>query len=164
MKYVTIIILLLTLIACNQGNNRKQILIKKIDSLEQKLANTYKPGLGEFMSSVQAHHAKLWFAGINQNWQLADFEIHEIMETLENIKNYQSERKESKSIDLLNPAIDSVNNAIRQQSVEQFKTSYTILTNTCNGCHQENDFGFNVVKIPETQPFPNQDFRPKKSR
>ena len=35
------------------------------------------PGFEEFMSNIQAHHAKLWFAGQNHNWKLADFEIHE---------------------------------------------------------------------------------------
>jgi len=46
------------------------------------------------MSGVQAHHSKLWSAGQNQNWKLADFEIHEIMEAIDNIQKYQSERKE----------------------------------------------------------------------
>ena len=111
------------------------------------------------MSGIQAHHSKLWFAGQNQNWKLADFEIHEIMEAIEDIQKYETERKESQMVGMINPAIDSVNNAIIQKNPALFKSSYTMLTNTCNNCHHAVDFEFNVVKIPDAQPFSNQDFK-----
>ena len=62
----------LCILACDQQNSRVKQLQSKIDSLQQQLDKTYKPGLGEFMTGIQMHHAKLWFAGQNQNWQLAD--------------------------------------------------------------------------------------------
>lgn len=74
------------MIACNQSGDSQQ-LQAKIDSLQARLDDTYKPGLGEFMMGIQEHHAKLWFAGINKNWQLANFEVHEIGETLDDVKN-----------------------------------------------------------------------------
>jgi len=40
-----------------------------------------------------------------------------------------------------------------------FKSCYTLLTNTCNQCHREVEFDFNMVKIPDHQPFSNQDFK-----
>ena len=159
MKYTPIFLLSLVLLACTQQTYNTLALQKRIDSLEKKLNEVYKPGFGECMSNIQAHHSKLWFAGQNQNWKLADFEIHEILEAVEDIEKYQTERKESKSIGMLLPAIDSVNNAIQQKNTALFKNSYTLLTNTCNSCHQAVEFEFNVVKIPETSPFSNQDFR-----
>ena len=149
-------------ISCKMQNDNTLILQNRIDSLEHKLAGTYKPGFGEFMSSVQVHHAKLWFAGQNQNWELADFEIHEMMEAIENIQKYQTERKESKVIGLIDPALDSVNAAIQQKSPLLFNSSYKLLTATCNNCHRETNFDFNVVKIPDTPPFSNQDFKANK--
>jgi len=159
MKQTFRIALTLIFFGCSQPNENTQLLESRIDSLERKLADTYKPGFGEFMSSIQVHHNKLWFAGQNENWRLADFEIHEIKETLEAIKKYQTERTESQKIGMLNPALDSVNNAIQQKSVSLFKSSFTLLTNTCNNCHRAADFEFNVVKIPDSQPFSNQDFK-----
>ena len=53
----------------------------RIDSLSnqlQEIKEKYRPGLGEIMSGIQTHHAKLWFAGINENWKLAAYEIKEI--------------------------------------------------------------------------------------
>jgi hypothetical protein len=158
MKYLLFLALIL-LSACNQQNGDTRLLQNRIDSLESKLAGTYKPGFGEFMSGIQAHHSKLWFAGQNENWKLADFEVHEIMENIEAIQKFQKERKESQMIGMINPALDSINNAIRQKNPALFKSSYTLLTNTCNQCHRDADFEFNVVKIPDNQPFSNQDFK-----
>jgi hypothetical protein len=151
--------ILIAFISCNQPADKSSALQSEIDSLKIILKNAYVPGFGEFMSSVQVHHAKLWFAGQNENWKLADFEIHEMMEAIDNIQRLETERPESKKVLLLNPTIDSVRNAIEQKNPILFKKSYVLLTNTCNDCHRAVNFEFNVVKIPETPPFSNQDFR-----
>ena len=130
----------------------------RIDSLEKKLADAYKPGFGEFMSGIQVHHAKLWFAGESKNWPLADFEIHEIMESVEALKKYQAERTESRSLTMLDPALDSANAAIQKKDPVAFKNSFILLTNTCNNCHKSVNFSFNEVKIPSSPPFSNQSF------
>src|SRR6202051_2701492 len=49
----------------------------------QPAKEPYAPGLGEFMTATQLRHAKLWFAGKENNWDLAAYEIDEIMEGLE---------------------------------------------------------------------------------
>ena len=49
----------------------------------QPAIQPYKPGLGEFMTATQLRHAKLWFAGKDNNWDLAAYEIDEIKEGLE---------------------------------------------------------------------------------
>lgn len=147
------------LIACNQRTDNTHVLQNRIDSLEANLADTYKPGFGDFMGSIQVHHNKLWFAGQNQNWKLADFEVHEIMEAIDDIQKYQTERKESQMIGMITPALDSVNAAIKQKSQTLFKSSYILLTNTCNNCHRASEFEFNIVKIPDNPPFSNQDFK-----
>jgi len=158
MRTTLILITCLMLASCKQAD-QTVALQSKIDSLEKKLANTYKPGFGEFMSSVQVHHAKLWFAGKDQNWELADFEMHEIGEAIDAIKEYQTEREESKKVDMLKPALDAVNDAIQKKDATLFNSSYLLLTNTCNNCHKAVNFGFNIVKVPETPPFSNQAFK-----
>ena len=146
------------LFACNPPSEDKQALQKRIDGLEKQLAESYKPGFGEFMSDIQAHHAKLWFAGQHQNWKLADFEVHEIIEAITAIQQYQTERKESQQVGMLLPALDSVNLAIEQKNQVLFKRSFVQLTNTCNNCHRATDFGFNRVKVPDASAFSNKDF------
>ena len=147
------------LAACNQQSGNTKQLQDQVDSLRSKLNNSYTPGLGEFMSGIQMHHAKLWFAGSNKNWKLADFEINEIREALEDIQKFNRDRAEVKSIGMINPALDSVSNAIKQQDQQLFKTSYKLLTGTCNNCHRATGHEFNVITIPTSVPVSNQDFK-----
>jgi cytochrome c553 len=159
MRMYSLTISCLLFLSCNQQTQKNADLQKHIDSLEIQIAQTYKPGFGEFMSSIQIHHAKLWFAGKNQNWKLADFEVNEIKENLEGIQKYCSDRTESKSIGMINQAMDSISAAIQQKNQNSFREKYIDLTNTCNKCHEETQHEYNVVKIPEIPPFSNQDFK-----
>jgi len=158
-KFLILLFILCILTGCNQPNNQLSQMQSKTDSLEKQLDKTYKPGLGEFMTGIQLHHAKLWFAGQNQNWPLADFEIHEIQESLDDIEEFCQDRPEVKSIGMLKSSIDSVTGAISQRNLQSFKNSFSALTNTCNNCHKATDHGFNVVVIPTNPPVSNQDFR-----
>jgi hypothetical protein len=133
---------------------------KELDSIKQQVVKAYKPGFGEFMSSMQMHHAKLWFAGINGNWELADFELHEITETADAIKEYCTDRTETKMLnEYLPTAMNGLNQAIEQKDQSLFKERFLFLTKSCNDCHKANSFGFNVVTIPTALPVTNQDFK-----
>ncbi|MBJ7881836.1 hypothetical protein [Gelidibacter salicanalis] len=160
MRQIFLMLLTVGFFSCNQQKDHTKALQNRIDSLEIKLADTYKPGFGDFMGSIQAHHSKLWFAGQNENWKLADFEVHELLETIEDIEKFQSDRTETALLSMIIPPLDSINKSIQQKNAALFKTSYTSLTNACNTCHQAVEMEFNVVTIPETSPYTNQDFKP----
>ncbi len=149
---------LFLLAACGQPAADTSGLQSQIDSLQRKLDNAYKPGLGEFMSGIQVHHAKLWFAGTAGNWGLSDFETKEIRESLDDIRTYCTDRPELVSLPMIDPALDSVDGAIKKKSVPAFKSSFILLTNTCNGCHRATRHEFNVIRIPASPPFTNQSF------
>jgi hypothetical protein len=150
----------LIIVSCSQQGDDTKQLQARIDSLQQKLNNTYRPGLGEFMLGIQEHHAKLWFAGINKNWALADFEVHEIGEAVDDIRQYCMDRPEIKSIGTIDPGITAINNAIKQKDADQFKKGFVELTSNCNTCHKNNQHGFNVIIIPNGFPVENQNFKP----
>ncbi len=157
MKIIITAAFVLSLLSCGQPQQNQQMLAK-IDSLQKQLNDTYKPGLGEFMSGIQVHHAKLYFAGQHLNWKLADFEVHEIMESLDDIQKYANDRPEAKLVPMLNPAIDSINAAITSKSLPAFNKGFVLLTNTCNSCHQAVHYEFNKVILPTAPPVPNQAF------
>jgi hypothetical protein len=163
MKYLALfsIILFVWLGGCKETADKTSMLQSRIDSLQQILANPYKPGLGEFMTGIQIHHAKLWFAGQHENWKLADFEINEIIEAMDDIKQYCKDRPELSSLSMIDQPIDSMRFAIQQKDLKQFKNNFTLLTHTCNQCHQATQHEFNVIKIPDNPPFSNQDFKAK---
>ena len=159
MRYLILTMVVFVFAACTQHHEKQEALQDRIDSLENKLANSYKPGFGDFMSAIQAHHYKLWFAGQNKNWDLADFEMHEIMEIIEDIESVHAGRKETEVIGMIDPALDSVNFAIKKKDPDMFQRHYQLLTNTCNKCHIATDHGFIVVKTPDASPFGNQEFK-----
>jgi len=161
MKNMLLVFVTILFLACNHSSSNASILQKKVDSLQVQIDNAYKPGLGEFMSQIQVHHAKLWFAGKYKNWELANFEVGEIQEALDGIPKYCSDRPEVKSIDMIKPVLDSVENAITERDENKFSKSFTLLTATCNDCHKSTNHGFNLIKIPDIPPVSNQVFNPE---
>jgi hypothetical protein len=159
MKIILITVFTISILACNQpGHGGNQDLQNQMDSLRNKIAHAYSPGVGEFMSSIQMHHAKLWFAGKNENWDLANFEIEEIQESLDDIQQYCADSPSIKPLPMIFPPLDSVKRAISEKNIARFKTSFNLLTNTCNSCHQAANHAFNVIRIPDTPPVSNQVF------
>jgi len=107
-KILLIIFFCAELFSCKQSEKTDQLLMTKIDSLQKKIDESYTPGLGEFMSNIQVHHIKLWFAGKNKNWELANFEMNEIKESIDGIRKYCSDRQESKAIGMISQWIVSI--------------------------------------------------------
>jgi hypothetical protein len=159
MRMIVIALIVVGLPACNRhSHDAGQNLQNQIDSLRNKIAHAYAPGVGEFMSSIQMHHAKLWFAGKNENWELANFEIEEILESLDDIQQYCADSPSIKPLPMIFPPLDSVKRAISEKNIVMFKTSFNLLTNTCNNCHQAANHAFNVIRIPDREPVTNQVF------
>jgi hypothetical protein len=146
------------MVACHTGGGDSDGLQARVDSLQLKLDAAYKPGLGEFMSGIQVHHAKLWFAGSAGNWKLADFEIGEIKETLDDVEKYCKDRPEVSSLPMIRPAVDSVSAAVGAGNLPAFNHAFMLLTTFCNNCHRATKHEFNVIKVPDTPPFTNQVF------
>jgi cytochrome c556 len=154
--YFAIVVILLA--ACNGNEPVKTNSAITSDSL-YKMMEQYAPGLGEIMGGIQTHHAKLWYAGINDNWKLARYEIDELKERFEQARTVETERPEVKMIPMMYPSIDSINVAIGHKNLAQFKSGFQLLTASCNSCHSANNFEFNIITIPTAPPVSNQDFK-----
>lgn len=153
-----VLICSLMVVSCGQSGPDNSALQVQVDSLQRRLSNSYIPGLGEFMSGIQVHHEKLWFAGNAQNWKLANFEIDEIRESLDDIQRFCTDRPEVVSIPMILPPMDSISKAVAGQDLPRFKAAFILLTNTCNNCHRATKHEFNVIQTPTTPPFSNQVF------
>lgn len=149
---------ILVLASCNQSNQKEQDLQNEIDNLKEIINTMHKPGFGDFMGSIQNHHDKLWFAGINENWELASFEIHELEELFEDIKTVHPNREETQSLPMIDPGLKAVEKAVKEQNKEEFKKGYTLMTNACNTCHQATKHEFIRIKTPVMPSYSNQNF------
>lgn len=124
----------------------------------------YVPGLGELMAGQQVRHAKLWFAGENENWRLAAYEVDELKEGFGDVVKLHPVLEDSHiPVSKLVPTIiegplGEVGAAVEARSKPRFEAAFDKLTAACNQCHQAANFGFNVVKRPTSPPFSNQEF------
>jgi hypothetical protein len=165
MKFFFVVLcIFISLSGCTPKDNSGQkiaALEKKVDSLDLAI-HKIKPGLGEIMSGIQVHHEKLWFAGINENWDLTEYETGELKEAFEQARDIEKDRPEIKNLPMIFPAIDSLTVAINNKDLAGFKTAYFHLDATCNSCHKASNHVFNVITTPAIPPVSDQEFKPRK--
>ena len=124
----------------------------------------FTPGLGEIMAQSAARHAKLWFAGQANNWDLAAYEVDELHEGFEDAGKYHRTHKQIKQpipeliAQYMDQPLTGLEQAIKAKNLQAFNQRYDDLTAGCNACHQVTDFGFNRVTQPTFNPFANQAF------
>lgn len=143
----------------SQNDSEVKSLKSQVEALNAGM-DQYKPGFGSIMMDLQAHHSKLWFAGSNKNWELAEFQVHEIEEAIEDIEKFHGSRPDSKMIGILESAVEDVHTALGNKNLREFEITFMNLTNNCNSCHHASKVGFNVIKVPEKNTFNNQEFSP----
>jgi len=132
----------------------------------QPAKEPYQPGLGEFMTATQLRHAKLWFAGKQNNWDLAAYEIDEIKEGLEDaarlFPTYDGIPVAEMIKTIIDPRIEELEKAVRAKSSTKFTAAFDELTNGCNSCHAGASKPFIRIQRPIASPLTNQNFAPEK--
>jgi hypothetical protein len=128
-------------------------------------AAPYVMTMGDMMNTlIQPRHAKLGLAGQAQNWRLAGYAVTEIRQAFAGIVKAQPRfagMPVGELVDVaVNPPLNALDAAIKQQDAQKFAAAFSQLTQGCNACHMELDHAYVVIKPPEASAFPNQDFSP----
>jgi hypothetical protein len=125
-----------------------------------KAAKELAPGLGEYMTTIQLHAGKLWFAAKAANWELAQYELDELKETMEAAKSLNAEKggvKISSVLDaVLQTQVAQLAESIKRKSSTEFQKSYDETLSACNGCHTESGHKFISIVRPSAPPVTNQ--------
>lgn len=116
--------------------------------------------LADVMFKLQRHFNKLWFSGMNSNWPLASFYVHELEEALEELEDARV-MEEGQNISELakmmtHHIIEDIEHSLANKNREEFKNSYHTMINACNACHVITKHEFVVIKTPEKPAFDNQ--------
>ena len=125
-----------------------------------------KPGLGEMMGVIREHHAKLYYSGKAQNWDLAQYQVDELREGFDDVSKYYPHFKEVKLAlnelipKTVGPTLDMVSDAVKKKDKRGFLSAYGALTQSCNSCHRAAEHGFIVIQEPKGDEFTNQKFTP----
>jgi hypothetical protein len=132
----------------------------------QPAKEPYEPGLGEFMTATQLRHAKLWFAGKNNNWALAAYEIDEIKEGLEDAARlhptFNGVPVAEMIKTIIDPRLERLEKAVEGKNSTEFIAAFDELTNGCNSCHAGASKPFIHIQRPTAPPLTNQNFAPAK--
>lgn len=149
------VVLMLLLAGCS---------VKRTDAGASAEVKAYVPGTGDIMVENQMHHAKLWFAGQDGNWPLAQYELNELREGFDHVKTYHPTFKKKPTAPMIDQYVagplDELDKAVQGKNQAAFGTGFDDLTNGCNGCHKEFGMDMNVIQRPTSPPFSNQDFEP----
>jgi hypothetical protein len=172
--------LMLLLGACSNsaapdGTQEIAALRAKVEALEAKqaelAANTApKAELGQQMLLLQLRHGRLWAAGENQDWLLAQYQLAELNEALDDVVEQNGDdaalQPQQLSVVLpaiMKPAVSQLRKAIDAQDRVAFEKAYDGLSNACSSCHQAADHGFLVIQRPKTPVLDNLRTEPAKS-
>jgi hypothetical protein len=125
----------------------------------------FKPAFDDLMTMlIQPRHIKLYYAGQQKNWTLAAFELNEMRQALgrigKTIPKYRNFSVDATVASIIQDKMTAMDAAIKSANPAQFNMAYGELTEACNTCHQGMDHPFLVVKVPDANSYPDQDFRP----
>jgi len=130
--------------------------------MQSDLASTKElaPGLGEYMTTIQLHAGKLWFAAKATNWELAEYELDELKETMEAAKALNAEKNGVKISNVLDSVLQTqvaqLAESVKRKSSGEFQKSYDEMLSACNGCHTEAGYKFIHIIRPSAPPVTNQ--------
>jgi hypothetical protein len=127
--------------------------------------SAYRPGLGDLMTmTVQPRHMKLALAGRAQNWPYAAYELHELQEAFDRAAamwpQWRSMPLGEMVKSVMGEPIASLDQAIKAKDAARYDAAYRQLTAACDTCHQSADRAVIVIRVPEGDFFPDQEFRP----
>jgi hypothetical protein len=126
-----------------------------VDSLRAQV-----PGLGEYMTTIQLHAAKLWFASQASNWKLAQYELDELIEAMEAAESLHAKRKDVDISVVLRSVrltqIPLLEQSLEKKNIHAFGDAYKQTLVACNGCHRPAGYEFIHIVIPNREPVTNQ--------
>jgi len=120
----------------------------------------FSPGLGEFMTAMQLHMGKIWFAGKSRNWDLARYELDELRETVDAAQGLYATKNGvdvSKLLAALTEGeISRLGDAVEKKNQSDFTRTYDEALSACNGCHEASGHRFIKITRPSAPPVTNQ--------
>ena len=114
------------------------------------------------MAHLQRHFNKLYFAGTNDNWDLAGFYVHEMEEAMEEIIDGKIvddgvDLSQLMSVMGLMP-LETLEDAVKKQDKTAFLGAYDAQVLQCNSCHVNSKHPYIKLKAPQTPFMDNQIF------
>jgi hypothetical protein len=103
-------------------------------------------GFDVAMVETGYRYGELHWAGSDQNWDYARYQLDKIQTTVNN--GVERRPLRAASAKMLDDPADAVRAAIDAADPKAFAAAFSHLTNVCNACHQVEKVGFITVTEP----------------
>jgi len=104
-------------------------------------------GFDMAMAETGYRYNELFWAGADQNWEYARYQLKKIRLTIENGLERRPKRSESAQ-DFLNNSIPEMERVINLEDTANFNMGFSLFTNACNHCHAKENVPFFNVRPP----------------
>ncbi len=143
-------LLSLGVFACNQPTNKETAegdWIKGTDTEQIKTIEKHFRGFDNTMVETGYRYQELYWAGLDQNWEYADYQIAKIKLAIETGLERRPKRAPS-SQHFLNYVLPDMKKSVESKDTANFNKSFLTLTTNCNSCHAMEKVPFFNVQIP----------------
>ncbi len=146
------IIVGIVIAACQTQTDRKvesrwagETVQEAIQSIEKQIG-----GFDQTMMETNYRYNELYWAGVDENWGYAEYQLDEMLGSLEKGFIRRPERQAS-SAQFVDQAAPRLMRAIAAEDPDAFVESFNRFASSCNTCHAMEDVAFIQVIIPEVR-------------
>ena len=156
MKQTIIIILTLGLFSCNQKTDKETAQgdwIKGTETEQIKTIEKQFRGFDNAMVETGYRYQELYWAGQDQNWEYADYQLEKIKIAIEN--GLERRPKRAKSAEhFLSYTLPEMKKSIESKDTMIFNKNFQTMTINCNSCHAIEKVPFFNVQVPTERQSP----------
>lgn len=126
----------------------------------------YRPSIADLMVlGVQPRHIKIALGLHQQNWAYAAYETNELRNVLNRITRAvpQIDRRFDTAAMIqstITVPLQDLADAIKAKDMDRSTAAYAAVTASCTVCHKAVNHGVIIIKVPQSDFYPDQDFQP----
>lgn len=152
MRIRFIVLLLVIILSCkNNQSNPQGEWIKGSEEEKIKTIEKHFRGLDLAMIEADYRYQELFWAGKDNNWDYASYQLDKIKLTIENALQRRPKRANSAE-NFLHTVLPEMKKSLESKDSILFNENFIVLTAGCNSCHIKEKLSFFTVK-PPTQRF-----------
>ncbi|ELR72049.1 hypothetical protein C900_01914 [Fulvivirga imtechensis AK7] len=146
-KLLPVIFIFLLTSCANGGEQAQGSWIKGSKGEQIEAVERQFRGFDVAMVETGYRYQELYWAGKDENWKYADYQVDKLRKTIENGLERRPKRAGSAE-HFLNIALPEMKQAIQKRDTAVFNKSFNMLTINCNSCHAMEKAPHFIVKEP----------------
>lgn len=144
---ITVITSFLAFQSCNKEKNIQGDWIKGTELEKLKTIEKHFRGFDNTMVETGYRYQELYWAGQDENWDYANYQLEKIKTTIEN--GLERRPKRAKSAEhFLNYVLPEMQKSVHSKDTAIFNKEFQTMTINCNSCHAIEKVPYFTVKKP----------------